>query len=126
MKWVVTVVKATERQVMAQIRLQKIGERKACLAEISKSILLLVDFSLAALGAFSDCSGTPPRCMPMLSGERLMPRHQGTPATRNGAPARKAAGRQPKFLTAIARSGVINAPPTGTAALTTVMARARN
>ena len=63
--------------------------------------------------------------MPMLSGERFMPMHNGTPATRNSTPAKNAAQRHPKVWTAIPRSGVINAPPTGTAALTTVIARAR-
>ncbi len=37
MKWVVTVVNATERQVMEQIRFQKIGERNASRAVISGS-----------------------------------------------------------------------------------------
>jgi hypothetical protein len=44
---------------------------------------------------------------------------------RNSAPEKNAAQRQPKVLTAIASSGVMMAPPTGTAALTTVIARAR-
>src|SRR5258707_15315979 len=54
-----------------------------------------------------------------------MPRHRGKPSNRKSAPAKNAAQRQPKVWTAIPRSGVINAPPTGTAALTTVIARAR-
>ncbi len=38
MKWVVTVVNATERAVMERIRFQKIGERKAWRALTSGSL----------------------------------------------------------------------------------------
>ena len=62
----------------------------------------------------------------MLSGERRTPTHNGSPTTRNSVPARKAPQRQPNAVTTRAKSGVITAPPTGTAALTTVIARARN
>src|SRR4026208_231585 len=101
MKWVVTVVNAAERRVMAQIRFQKIGERNAWRAEISGSILLPAARSPGSLERYSDDGDRPSGSMPMLSGERLMPRQQGTPAMRNNAPARKAAGRQPRFLTAM-------------------------
>jgi len=48
------------------------------------------------------------------------------PPIRNIVPAIIAALRQPSWVTAMASSGVMSAPPTGTAALTTVMARARS
>ncbi len=62
----------------------------------------------------------------MLSGERRIARDNGIPPAMNKPPAISAARRQPNCCTAMASSGVISAPPTGTAALTTVMARARS
>ena len=61
----------------------------------------------------------------MLSGERFNRKLKGRHTSRKMQPETKAAQRQPMEVTPIARNGEINAPPTGTAALTTVMARAR-
>ena len=61
----------------------------------------------------------------MLSGERFNRKLKGRHTRRKMQPETKAAQRQPMEVTPIANSGAINAPPTGTAALTTVMARAR-
>ena len=50
---------------------------------------------------------------------------KGRPTTRKSVPDIKAPQRHPHWLTATASSGAMMAPPTGTAALTTVIARAR-
>jgi len=108
---------------MEQIKFQKIGERNTLRAVISGSCLLR-SFSFAP-SIFPFRIGAPSAAMPTLSGERFIPMHNGTPATRNSTLAKNAAQRQPNEWTAIPSSGVISAPPTGTAALTTVIARAR-
>ena len=93
MKCVVTVVNATDRHVMEQIKFQKIGERNASRAVISGSWLFEVSFCEPSLLVF--WSGAPSAAMPMLSGERFIPTHNGRPATRNSTPAKNAAQRHP-------------------------------
>jgi hypothetical protein len=122
---VVTVVNAAERAVMEKIRFQKTAVRKASRAVISGSWSETICFGAELSMFLSGLDGIPSGSMPMLSGDRWMPKQSGNPATRNNTPARNAAQRQPNISTAIESSGVMMAPPTGTAALTTVIARAR-
>ena len=77
-------------------------------------------FSLA-LGDAKSPSGS----SPILSGERFNWKLKGRHTSKNMQPEAKAAQRQPMEATPMAKSGEISAPPIGTAALTTVMARAR-
>ena len=124
-KWLVTVVNAAERAVIATMKVQNIGERSAWRAVTSVMLLgmgwLGVDASRVSLAS----SGMPSGAMPMLSGERRTNRVKGSPTTRNKHPEMNAVQRQPNTRTATANAGVMMAPPTGTAALTTVIARAR-
>ena len=125
MKWVVTVVNAAERAIIETTNIQKIRVRIAWRVVMCGSLWGSVCRVAPPSSFFACSSGSPSGCMPMLSGDRRTPKHKGRPTTRKSVPDIKAAQRHPHWLTAIARSGVIMAPPTGTAALTTVIARAR-
>ncbi len=125
MKWVVTVVNAAERAIIDTTNIQKIRVLIAWRVVMSASLWASVWRAASGSSFFALCSGSPSGPIPMLSGDRRTPKHNGRPTTRKSVPDMNAAQRHPHRLTAIARSGVMMAPPTGTAALTTVIARAR-
>src|SRR4029077_20893011 len=80
--------------------------------------------SFVSAAGFSS-GASPSGSRPMLSGERRTWKLKGKQIIRNAQPEINAAHRQPKELMPKASNGESNAPPTGTAALTAVIARAR-
>ncbi len=110
---------------MEQIKFQKIGERNAWRAVISGSLIAPVVSTAApicalacerrAVGSHADAFRRAANAMHNGMPPAINIRRQSSPPSANRA-----------VCTAMASSGVMSAPPTGTAALTTVMARARS